>query len=418
VALDWSILNSNGPVDIAGTFARGYQIGSAIIDKFHERNALAALAQQPNDPRALSTLYQVNPQLGAHFEERGQQLEASRRQSAIAQQYAGGDTQGAETAAIGAGEFDLAKQLTQMDDAKRTKTAVFFKAAGPLAYKMRQMTDPAQRKAFLDANRPMLEAEGVNPQAIDSFDVSNDQALDGLIAGNQTVDQLVSQGEIKWHPVPGDGGAIFATDAMGRPVGAQNPFAKGGTAPTPTPAPANGAKLSAAQAWQFIGPHEGGYSAHDGNGAPVNFGINQSANPDIDVSKLDAGKAQQLFEQRYWGPSGAASLPAPLAAVHADTYFISPAKSKEILAQSGGDPSKYMDLRDAWMQHLASTPKYARFARAWTSRNHDLREFASELSGGPGASSGVQAVSSKAEFDGLPSGTMFIAPDGSRRVKP
>jgi hypothetical protein len=368
--LDWSILRSNGPVDIAGNFARGYQIGSAIIDKFHERNALAALAQQPNDPRALSTLYQVNPQLGAHFEERGQQLEASRRQSAIAQQYAGGDTQGAETAAIGAGEFDLAKQLSLMDDAKRTKTAAFFKAAGPLAYKMRQMTDPAQRKAFLDANRPMLEAEGVNPQAIDSFDVSNDQALDGLIAGNQTVDQLVS------------------------------------------------AKLSAAQAWQFIGPHEGGYSAHDGNGAPVNFGINQSANPDIDVSKLDAGKAQQLFEQRYWGPSGAASLPAPLAAVHADTYFISPAKSKEILAQSGGDPSKYMELRDAWMQHLASTPKYARFAKAWTNRNHDLREFASELSGGPGASSGVQAVSSKAEFDGLPSGTMFIAPDGSRRVKP
>jgi hypothetical protein len=126
-------------------------------------------------------------------------LRRRRRQSAIAQQYAGGDTQGAETAAIGAGEFDLAKQLTQMDDAKRTKTAAFFKAAGPLAYKMRQMTDPAQRKAFLDANRPMLEAEGVNPQAIDSFDVSNDQALDGLIAGNQTVDQLISQNKIEWQ---------------------------------------------------------------------------------------------------------------------------------------------------------------------------------------------------------------------------
>jgi hypothetical protein len=221
VALDWSILNSSGPVDIAGNFARGYQIGSAIIDKFHERNALAALAQQPNDPRALSTLYQVNPQLGAHFEERGKELITTQRHQAIAQLYAGGDTQGAETAAIGAGEFDLARQLSLMDDAKKAKTAAFFKAAGPLAYKMRQMTDPAQRKAFLDANRPMLEAEGVNPQAIDSFDVSNDQALDGLIAGNQTVDQLISQNKIEWHQ-QGENPS-FATNAMGVPVGTANP---------------------------------------------------------------------------------------------------------------------------------------------------------------------------------------------------
>jgi hypothetical protein len=406
-------------VDIAGNFARGYQIGSAIIDKYHERNALAALAQQPNDPRALSMLYQVNPQLGQHFEARGAQLQATQRQATLGAQYASGDTRGAEVAAMSAGDFDLAKQFQTLDESKVKTAAGFWEKAGPIAYKLKQTADPAQRQALWQQAKPILQSEGIDQSKLDQFDPTNDQQLDAAIVMSQKVGDLVNQGKpeefnvepgaarYQRDPVTGKITTLIAANPGGAPFGA----------PASSP-DRSGAKLTSSQAWQFIAPHEGGYAPHDGNGAPVNFGINQTANPDVDVSKLDAGQAQQLFEKRYWGPSGAASLPAPLAAVHADTYFISPAKSKEFLAASGGDPSKYMDLRDAWMQHLSSTPKYARFAKAWTNRNHDLREFASELSGGHGASSGVQPVSSKEEFDSLPSGTMFIAPDGSRRVKP
>jgi hypothetical protein len=37
------------------------------------------------------------------------------------------------------------------------------------------------------------------PKAIDNFDVTNDTALDGLIAANSTVDQLIDRGKITWH---------------------------------------------------------------------------------------------------------------------------------------------------------------------------------------------------------------------------
>jgi hypothetical protein len=69
MALDWSIIQSNGPVDVAGNFARGFQMGEAIVDKFHERNALAALASNPDDPQARAALYQSNPSIAAHLDD-------------------------------------------------------------------------------------------------------------------------------------------------------------------------------------------------------------------------------------------------------------------------------------------------------------------------------------------------------------
>src|SRR6185312_3196076 len=69
----------------------------------------------------------------------------------------------------------------------------------------------------------------------------------------------------------------------------------------------------------FLAAHEGGYTADDGNGSPANFGINQGANPDIDVANLTQADAKQLLHDRYWIPAGADRLPPELAAIHGDT---------------------------------------------------------------------------------------------------
>jgi hypothetical protein len=114
----------------------------------------------------------------------------------------------------------------KLDDANRSKLAAFYKAAGPIAYQMRQIKDPEQRKALLAQARPVLEATGVDPKAIDGFDVTNDTALDGLIAANSTVDQLIERGKVVWHQ-QGESPS-FATDSMGRPIGSQNDPATGG----------------------------------------------------------------------------------------------------------------------------------------------------------------------------------------------
>lgn len=247
--LDWSILRTNQPVDIAGNFARGYQIGQAVVDKYHERNALAALAQTPNDPAALSMLYQVNPSLGAHFEERGAQLQAAQRQQALGQQYASGDTRGAETAALSSGDTDLAKAFQDLDKTQQSQSADFWTKAGPIAYQLKQIKDPAQRQAFWAQAKPILQSEGVDTAKLNQFDPMNDNLLDAAITTSQKVSDLIQQGKIEWTQIPGDGGKIFAHDYMGRPVGSDaQALVNGGGASSGPPVTGTGKDGSK---WQY-----------------------------------------------------------------------------------------------------------------------------------------------------------------------
>lgn len=68
MALDWSILRSNGPVDIAGNFARGYEMSTKIISDIRQRQALGELAADPDNPNALAALYRTNPEMGMRME--------------------------------------------------------------------------------------------------------------------------------------------------------------------------------------------------------------------------------------------------------------------------------------------------------------------------------------------------------------
>jgi lysozyme family protein len=190
------------------------------------------------------------------------------------------------------------------------------------------------------------------------------------------------------------------------PGGAPNPAAwggapedfravgSGGVAAAPAAAqPSRGAMQIDPQAFykSFVLPHEGGYNPSDMNGSAVNMGFNQAANPDINVRDLTPEQAAQRFEQKYWGPSGAANLSPALGAIHADTYFINPAKAQQFLAQSKGNPQAYMALRQQWLSQLGKTPKGQPYAKAWANRTTDLRQLASQLPGwSGGAQQGVQ----------------------------
>lgn len=130
----------------------------------------------------------------------------------------------------------------------------------------------------------------------------------------------------------------------------------------------------------FLSAHEGGYTDNDGNGSPANFGINQGANPDIDVLNLTPTEAKQILHDRYWVASGADRLPAALAAVHGDTAInMGVGAANELLAQSGGDPQKYLDLRDARYRSIAAPDSdKAKYLPLWLGRNEDLRNFAGD----------------------------------------
>jgi hypothetical protein len=142
----------------------------------------------------------------------------------------------------------------------------------------------------------------------------------------------------------------------------------------------------------FLSAREGGYTSNDGNGSPANFGINQGANPDIDVSNLTRTDAKQILHDRYWLASGADRLPAALAAVHGDTAInMGVGAANDLLAQSDGDPQKYLDLRDARYRAIGA-PDFdkAKYLPLWLGRNEDLRNFTGD--------SGLADQSSAAQF--------------------
>jgi hypothetical protein len=112
---------------------------------------------------------------------------------------------------------------------------------------------------------------------------------------------------------------------------------------------------------------EGGFVAQDGrSGAPANFGINQRANPDIDVRTLTPERATQIYKERYWDKINGDSLPPEAqAAVFDAAVNQGPQKALQMWQQSGGDISRFNQLR---LEHYRSLPDYAQNGRSWERR--------------------------------------------------
>lgn len=112
---------------------------------------------------------------------------------------------------------------------------------------------------------------------------------------------------------------------------------------------------------------EGGYVAKDGrSGAPANFGINQKANPDIDVKNLTRPQAEQLYRDRYWKPIEAAGVPdAAREAVFDFGVNAGVGRSLEFWKQSGGDINKFNELR---LAHYRRQPDYEQNKKSWEGR--------------------------------------------------
>lgn len=121
---------------------------------------------------------------------------------------------------------------------------------------------------------------------------------------------------------------------------------------------------------------EGGLNPRDTNGTPSNFGINAKANPDVDVMNLTPQGATEIYRKRYWDAIGADKLDPRTAHVAFDTAVIAgPGKAKELLQASGGDPEKFLALREAFQNRLlaANPEKYGPYAKAWANRTATLR---------------------------------------------
>jgi Glycosyl hydrolase 108 len=134
----------------------------------------------------------------------------------------------------------------------------------------------------------------------------------------------------------------------------------------------------------------GGKLLRDSNGAWVKYGINQKANPDLDVPNLTEAQAYERYRKNYFVKSGADKLPPALAAVHLDTFYLGEAGAMRILKKSGGDVDRYVALRHEWLNGLARRdPKqFAGVRKGWENRTNAVAAFA-DRQGGDGSSAPI-----------------------------
>ena len=132
----------------------------------------------------------------------------------------------------------------------------------------------------------------------------------------------------------------------------------------------------------FVLDAEGGFVAKDGvSGAPANFGINQRANPDIDVANLTKEQAADIYRERYWNEIGASDLPPALAAAAFDTAVnMGVGTAKRLLAAAGGNPQRLLELRRAEYERIAaSNPEQQKFLKGWMNRVNKLEKFITDM---------------------------------------
>jgi lysozyme family protein len=124
--------------------------------------------------------------------------------------------------------------------------------------------------------------------------------------------------------------------------------------------------------------YEGGYVADDAGKGPSNFGINKSANPDVDIKNLTKDKARELYKKRYWDAIGGDALAAKdpaLATIAFDTAVnMGVNKAKQLVEQSKGDPTAILSMRQQHYDKLIENDpkKFTPFKAGWQSRLADL----------------------------------------------
>lgn len=115
--------------------------------------------------------------------------------------------------------------------------------------------------------------------------------------------------------------------------------------------------------------------SNDGGKGASKFGINQTANPDVDIATLTRDKAVRLYKERYWNAIGADSLPENMRLAAMDTAVnFGPDKAKKMIAEADGDPAKLAQIRmEEHERLLKSDPKtYGKYRDAWATRDQAI----------------------------------------------
>lgn len=136
---------------------------------------------------------------------------------------------------------------------------------------------------------------------------------------------------------------------------------------------------------------EGGLNPNDAGRGPSNFGINQTANPEVDVTKLTPEQATQIYKTKYWDAIDGDNVPPAIQEAAFDAAVnMGQDVAKELIEESGGDPMKFRELREKRYDQIYDPSRHTPADRAsWTKRN-------AETTGGRPAPDGAASTDPRA----------------------
>jgi lysozyme family protein len=169
------------------------------------------------------------------------------------------------------------------------------------------------------------------------------------------------------------------------------------------PGGSTGADEAFDRAFKKVLKFEGGakYVKNDAGKGPTKYGINQTANPDVDIKNLTEDQAKEIYRKRYWNAIGGDELAAKnpqLATIAFDAAVNQgPGTAKQMVAESGGEPYKLLQLRQQRYVDLAkqNPEKFKPYLGGWTDRVSSLQQDLEQTrnkQGLPALTPGAQAL--------------------------
>lgn len=246
-----------------------------------------------------------------------------------------------------------------------------------------------------------LRAAQASQSGIQGQVMQQDMALKQRTIDMQTKAYQDAMGMLKGLGIGGGGGGGLETPNPAQPQAGPQPQAPAIQAAAPTPM-----SNVFSNADGFVAKTEGGYVANDAGKGPTNFGINQTANPDVNVKNLTPEQAVQIRKQRYWDAIGADNLPPQTAMVAYDAAVNQGQQyAKNLLEKTGGNPQLMLYQRRQDYQNLAkSNPTMAAQLPAWNSRLNNLQAQLNTADSAP-----TQAAAPKSNGSMEPARAMQIA---------
>jgi hypothetical protein len=187
--INWSILSNALQTNPGDAFRTGMEQGAT-------RSALGALAQNPNDSRAMNALAAFNPQAAMQMQDRTRQQQAAAREEQQRQErrrigaIAGTNPTQAVGQAFAAGDLELARSIGQLDEEQRKAAWERTERLGGVVAQIRSLP-PAQRRSAIQQMAPQLTgAFNFTPETIAAFDPT-DQNLDLLLSRTMKAKDLL-----------------------------------------------------------------------------------------------------------------------------------------------------------------------------------------------------------------------------------